>query len=283
MNQEYLAFAKDFAKEAGKIMLSYFNNNRSELGIEYKPDKTIVTKADTEINDILIDRVKDRINRVMNPNPQHAVKGEEKTFGKSDYTWVCDPVDGTNVFARHIPVSVFSLALLVKGESILGVVYDPFTDSLYSAVKGEGAFLNDIPIRVNNYQLDDRMSTANFEMWPTAPYNMYSVVSELGRKTYFVNLGSIIRASVAVASGDFSMAIFPGVIKCPHDIAAIKVIVEEAGGKVTSLFGDEERYDQDIITGAVVSNGVVHDEVVRTVIKYHPYKIDPDTDCWSTK
>ena len=131
--EEYLEFAKDIAYQAGKIMLKYFNQNN---GSNYKGDKTIVTLADTEINSYLIERVKEKY-------PNHAVDGEEEQFGESNFVWVCDPVDGTAMYARHIPVAVFSLALVVDGEPIIGVVYDPFTDSLYSAAKGNGVYKND--------------------------------------------------------------------------------------------------------------------------------------------
>ena len=57
--------------------------------------------------------------------------------------WVCDPVDGTAMYARHIPVAVFSLALVIDGNPVIGVVYDPFTNNMYSAIKGNGAYKNE--------------------------------------------------------------------------------------------------------------------------------------------
>lgn len=100
--EEYLKFAKNIAKYAGKIMIKYFNKDN---GSSYKGDRTIVTLADKEINTYLIEKVKEKY-------PNHSVDGEEEQFGKSDYVWVCDPVDGTAMYARHIPVAVFSLALV---------------------------------------------------------------------------------------------------------------------------------------------------------------------------
>lgn len=190
MEEEYLEFAKDIAKEAGKIMLKYFNMDN---GASYKGDKTIVTLADTEINSYLIKKVKEEY-------PNHSVDGEEEQFGKSDYVWVCDPVDGTEMYARHIPVAVFSLALVVKGESKVGVVFDPFTNNLYTAIKGKGAYKNGERITVNDYELDDMKTVCNYELWPSADYNISKVIGELGKKTYFVNIGSIIRACMCVAT-----------------------------------------------------------------------------------
>ena len=255
--EEYLEFAKDIAKYAGKVMLKYFEQSN---GASYKGDKTIVTLADKKINTYLISRVKEKY-------PTHSVDGEEEQFGKSDYVWVCDPVDGTAMYARHIPVAVFSLALVVKGESKLGLVFDPFTNNLYTAIKGKGAYKNDERIGVNNYDLDDMKTVCHYDLWVGADYNISTVIQELGEKTYFIGLGSIIRACMCVSSGDFTLAIFPGTKHKNCDIAAVKVIVEEAGGTVTDLFGNEQRYDESI-NGAIISNGKVHKEVIDTIKKH---------------
>lgn len=254
---EYLEFAKEIAYEAGSIMQKYFYEDN---GANYKYDQTIVTKADTEINRLLIDRVKEKY-------PTHSVDGEEEQFGRSEYVWVCDPVDGTSMYARHIPVAVFSLALVIDGVPTVGVVYDVFTNNLYSAIKGNGAYRNEEKIYVNNIKLDDMKSVSHFDMWPEAKYNIYDSIKELGKQTYFVGIGSIIRAGVCVANGDFNLAIYPDSKHRNCDIAAIKVIVEEAGGKVTDLFRNEQRYDFDI-NGAIISNSVVHDEVVEVLSKF---------------
>ncbi len=252
MEEKYLEFAKEIALKANEIMLNYYNvENKST----YKYDNTIVTKADTEINDYLIKRVKETF-------PSHSVDGEEKDFGKSSYVWVCDPVDGTAMYARRIPTAVFSLALVVDGEPIVGVILDPFNGDLYCARKGNGAFKNDDRIYVNNINLDDKRSLCHFDMFPTFKYNIYDVVEELGKRTYLVSIGSIARACMCVASGQFNLAIFPGTTQKHCDVAAAKIIVEEAGGKITDLFGEEQKYNNDI-NGALISNGKIHDEVLN--------------------
>lgn len=254
---EFLSFAKNIALEAGKIMIKYFSGDNGSF---YKLDNTIVTKADTEINHYLVEQVKKTY-------PNHSIDGEEEQFGKSDYVWVCDPVDGTAVYARHIPVAVFSLALVINGKSVVGVVYDPFTKNLYEATLGGGAYLNGTKISVNNIPLNDMKSVSNFDMWPNAPYNTYDSIKELGEQTYFISLGSAIHGCMEVAKGNFTLEIFSGTTHKNCDIAAAKIIVEEAGGKVTDLFGNEQRYDESI-NGAVISNGLVHDEVIKTIKKY---------------
>lgn len=256
--EEYLEFAKEIAIYAGKIMLKYFNSANK---VSYKQDQTIVTIADKEINNYLIKKVKEKY-------PTHSVDGEEEQFeNNSKYKWICDPIDGTSMYARNVPVAVFSLALVVEGIPMIGVVYDPFTNTLYSAIKDKGAYKNEETIKVNDIELEDMKSVSNFDMWPEAEYNLYDSFKELGKKTYFVGLGSVIRASMCVANGDFNLAIFPGTKHKNCDIAAVKVIVEEAGGKVTDLFGNEQRYDKDI-NGAIISNKKIHNEVVN-IIKKH--------------
>ena len=155
----------------------------------------------------------------------------------------------------------------MEGTPIVGVVYDVFTDSLYTAVKGKGAYKNDEKISVNDIKLDDMRSVSNFDMWPEAEYNIWDVLKELGKETYFVCVGSVIRACMCVASGEFTCAIFPGTKHKNCDIAAAKVIVEEAGGKVTDFAGNEQRYDTDI-NGAIVANNVVYDKVLENIKKF---------------
>ena len=255
-NEEYIEFAKEIAAEAGKIMTKYF---KEENGATYKLDNTIVTKADIEINKYLIERVKEKY-------PHHAVDGEEAQFGKSSFVWVCDPIDGTAMYARHIPVAVFSLALVINGRPIIGVVYDPFLDNMYSAIKGQGAYLNNKKIQVNDIMLGDNRSVSNFDMFKDAKYNIYDAIKEISEKTYFVCIGSAVHAFMMVARGDFNLAIFPGTDHKNCDVAAAKIIVEEAGGKVTDLFGNEQRYDKSI-NGAVVTNGIIHNEVIEVIKK----------------
>ena len=252
--EEYLEFAKDIALYAGKVIVKYF---MEDCKPNYKADETVVSKADTEINHYLIEKVKEKY-------PTHSVDGEEEQFGKSDFIWVCDPVDGTNVYVRHIPVAVFSLALVINGVPEVGVVFDPFTNSLFTAIKGKGAYRNDKPIHVNDIELNDMKSTSHFDVWPDSDYDISNALLELGKVTHFLSIGSVVRASMCVAHGDFNVAIFPGTKHKNCDIAAAKIIVEEAGGRVTDLFGNEQRYDQDI-NGAVISNGLVHSQVIESL------------------
>lgn len=252
--QKELEIAKKIAKEAGEIMLGYFNSSASNPTV--KSDKTIVTKADTEINSHVIQALSEQ-------TPDYSIRGEEESsiIDGADYTWVCDPVDGTMPFSKAIPISTFSLALVDKaGESVVGVVYDPFQDRLYEAVKGKGACLNGKSIHVSEKaELDgayiDEELWINHEEEVTFD-NPKDELNKVGAKV--TTLCSACITGCFVAKGDYEALIF-GQGK-PEDIAALAVIVTEAGGKVTDLFGNEQRYDTNI-KGAIVSNGLLHDKL----------------------
>lgn len=253
MEKEFIKFAKDFAKKAGAIMKENFSLGMAK---EWKKDNTPVTETDIRINSSLIKEVKEKF-------PSHGIKGEEESDldESNEYIWVCDPVDGTIPFSHGIPVSTFSLALTKNGESILGVVYDPFQDRLFSALKGEGAFMNGELIHVSR-AAQFRGGLIGYDTFAEAEYNIDKVIDHLRHKerVKLISLASIIYASMLVAAGELLATIFAH--NTAHDAAAVKIIVEEAGGKVTDLFGNDQRYDKPI-RGFIASNGLLHDQLVK--------------------
>ena len=254
--QEWLDFAKSMALEAGDIMRKYFGKKPDS---HLKANNTIVTVADEEINNLVIKRVTERY-------PSHDIDGEEASQRRgSKYVWVCDPIGGTASFAIGLPVSVFSLALVIDGQPEVGMIYAPFSDHLYWASRGRGAYMNSQPIHVSQHSLDDRVEM-NVDWWPSAPWDVMQVVHDLAyeKDVYVTTIGSTTHAAALVARGEFVASVFVGTKDKNVDIAAAKVIVEEAGGKVTDLFGRGQRYDQDI-HGAVLSNGIVYEEIVKAM------------------
>lgn len=251
-----LSLAKQIAKEAGDIMLGYFNT--AAANPTTKSDRTLVTKADTDINDRVIEFFKAE-------TPTYSVWGEEKSsiIEGSEYTWVCDPVDGTLPFSKVLPISTFSLALVnSEGKSVVGVIYDPFQDRLFEAVEGKGAYLNGEKISVSTTADLDRAFIDN-ELWINQEEEVIfddprGVLGKAGATVTSMCSAAITGALVAMGSYDAMMF---GQGK-PEDIAALSVIVTEAGGKVTDLFGNEQRYNTNI-KGALVSNGLIHDELIE--------------------
>lgn len=249
--EEYQKFAENLARSAGEIMKEYF-----AVGVAYetKADNTPLTIADQKINDLVI-------NEISKAFPDHSINGEEGNHmvEKSEYLWVCDPIDGTKPFTLGIPVAVFSLALVKDGEVIVGVVYDPFCDRMYSASKGNGCFLNGKKIEVSK-KAEFTGMIAEQEIYRPGKYNIEHLVTELyGRDIRFMGLCAFIYPSALVAAGQIDFTLFPHTTA--HDVASIKIIVEEAGGRVTDIFGNEQRYDQPI-NGALVSNGLIHEDLV---------------------
>ena len=248
-----LEFAKKLAYDAGEIIKKYFN--QSGIG-RYKSDNTIVTKADEEINQMVIDRVRENY-------PEHGIYGEEDSFGKDRSTlWVCDPLDGTSAFTRGLPIAVFSLALVIDGQLILGVTHDPFTNRLYFAMKNGGAFCNGEKIKVNKNRLGERDATIDCSYSPTMQFNLTKALYRLQQTNRVSSIGSSVRAGTMVAEGSLTASIYCG--SKSYDIAAVKIIVEEAGGRVTDIHGNDQHYNKDI-KGAIVSNGLVYDEILKII------------------
>jgi len=254
--QKYLEFAKKLALEAGEIMRKYFLATETT----WKGDNTPLTQADTEINRLVIER----INTAY---PGHSILGEEESDMKEGvFVWVCDPVDGTMPYSHGLPISTFSLALCEDGVPQVGVVYDPFMERLFYASVGGGAFCNDKKIEVNNLALAESVIDAEMSQISLSRHatNLGSHFLESLEKSgaKLVGLWSCILPTCLVAAGTFSAVVQNGT--APHDIAASKLIVEEAGGRATDLFGNDQRYDQPT-RGFIASNGVIHDELVQLV------------------
>lgn len=250
--KEYLEFAKLLALDAGVIMKKYFMSTDTT----WKSDNTPVTQADTEINSVVI-------NRITEAYPGHSVLGEEESsnLGKQ-FTWVCDPVDGTMPYSHGLPISTFSLALCKDGLPVVGVVYDPFLKRLFYASLGGGAYCNDEKIHVNanglRNALIDIAGAQDTQRGVIDGRRIMEQLDDKGAKTSAIY--STVLPSCLIATGDYSATIFN--LPKPEDPAAIKVIVEEAGGLVTDLFGNDQRYDQPT-KGFIASNGVIHDDLVN--------------------
>lgn len=233
-----------------------------QIGIaaESKEDGTPVTIADTEIDNLVVEAVKSTY-------PEHAILSEEGDISPTpaEYTWVCDPLDGTQPYTFGVPVSMFSLALVKNGVPILGVMYDPYEKRMYHAIKGEGAYLNGKKLAASE-QLTLAGNHVALPGSKEALLNSAGLLNEAIQSNIKTFTFVCVTAEAAlVATGQIVANVYGH--SSPWDIAAIKIVVEEAGGKVTDLHGNEQRYDQPI-RGAVVSNGLVHDELVGLVKGY---------------
>lgn len=264
-----LEFAKELAAEAGGIMRQYFLS--AHQGIIWKADKTPLTIADTQINQLVVDRVAKEF-------PDHSVIGEEASNIKtSEYAWVCDPIDGTFPFSHGIPVSSFNLALVHNGIVEVAVINDPFSDRLYSAVRGEGAFLNGIKLRISE-PTGSRLGVSvegwggSASIFSEAQKDVeYEFQKALRKRDKYVCLYhcSVAYTGALVASSDLAGVVFSGTN--PWDSAAMSLIIEEAGGVVTDFFGNDQRYDQEtkgLIAGPPKQHAILLGIAKQIVDKY---------------
>lgn len=192
----------------------------------------IVTAADYEAEHILISAIRKKF-------PYHTILSEEsgELKGKSNYTWIIDPLDGTSNFAREIPLFGVILAF-ADGERIThGAIYDPIHDQLFYARRGQGCYCNgrrivvspekkleESVLMISNVRL--RSSLEQFAHWRSL-FALYT--------TYYKSYGSAAQAMMAIASGKIEAYIIGGAY--PWDIAAGGLLVQEAGGKITHLDG----------------------------------------------
>ncbi len=259
--QEYLDFAKSLAHDAGVVMKRYFR--AQDLITEWKSDNTPLTVADTTINRQVIDRVKATYL-------EHGVLGEEDSFEpERQLIWVLDPIDGTMPFSLGLPLSMFSLALVDRtdGQAVIGVAYDPQLDHMYTAARGLGAHLNDAVIRCTDQT--ETKNTYSSVLGGMNPKNKFKfqtgkcgdLMREFGNKPFC--LYSQVYSATRVASGEFITSIFG--FGSAWDSAAVSIIVEEAGGIVTDIFGKKRHYD-DWGNGCILSaNAKIHEAALEVV------------------
>jgi len=253
--KNYLQFGTDLAEKAGEIMLKHF---ATELEKEWKEDNTPVTVADIAVNKLVIESV-------LNEYPTYGILGEEESFLQdSEYIWVCDPIDGTYPFSHGLPLFNFSLALTHNGVPIVAIVYDPILKRMFTAEKNKGAFRNGKKMSVSKESSFERQLFGTEGRIVTVFDQEALRKILLARGVVFVALGSLTYACTMVASGEF----IAGVYSKPKawDCAAVKLLIDEAGGKTTDLYGNEQRYDGPL-NGFIASNGVMHEQLVALLNK----------------
>lgn len=247
----FLQLAIEAAKAAGRLQLNYFHQ---PIEIRTKEGKhhNRVTVADLESEDLIVSSIKEKY-------PDHNILAEEGTYPKTDsaYTWVIDPLDGTNNFSRGIPIYAVSIALVKDNQVIVGVVYDVSRDELFAAEKGRGASLNGQSLKVSgNSQWSDCLLTTGF--YYDRGQAMIENLEKI-KKFFLCGILGIRRFGAAsldlcnVACGrmdgywEFELS--------PWDFAAGICIVEEAGGKVTDKEGKALTMKSSYV---VASNNLIH-------------------------
>lgn len=249
-----LNFAKSLAVEAREIALKYY---KTDLAFETKEDASPVTVADKEVNDMVIRNVQTQF-------PGQGVLGEEESwYADRSRLWVCDPIDGTIAFSMGEPTFMFSLALVEDGRPIVAVAADLYSGTVFSATKGGGAFADDKPVNVSQRTLDKSWLVFPTNLkWLYKAQAMYQALNENSYQTNIVHGG--VFKGMLVAQGLADAAIWPESTSA-WDMAAVKLIVEEAGGKFTNKDNHEHRFDRQLTNGIIVSNGTIHEQLLQIV------------------
>lgn len=252
-----LALALELCDAADVLTTARFRAH--DLHVETKPDLTPVSEADRAVEEAIRDRL--AVER-----PGDAILGEEfgttglQVSGAGHRRWIVDPIDGTKSYVRGVPVWATLLALEVEGELVVGVVSAPALGRRWWASRGGGAFADGDPIRVSEvHALEDaQLCFANFKDWE--PQGLGEVMLALSRRAWrAVGFGDF-WGHMLVAEGAADAMIEPELAL--WDIAALRPIVEEAGGRITSITGTPAIGPG----GCVTTNGRLHDDVLAALV-----------------
>ena len=251
-----LRLAHVLADDADALSMARFK--ALDLAVETKPDLTPVTDADRD--------VEAGIRRTLaKARTRDAILGEEEgATGSGDRRWIVDPIDGTKSFVRGVPVWATLIGLEVEGEVVAGVVSAPALQRRWWASKGGGAYTGRSLMKLTSIAVSQvsRLEDASLS------YSSLSGWEERGRLEDFVQLTR--RCWRTRAYGDFwsYMMVAEGAVDLAcepelgtHDMAALDVIVREAGGRFTSLAGVPGPHGGD----ALASNGTLHDAALSYV------------------
>jgi len=246
---KFLEVAIRAAKKAEEIILKHYQRS---IEADFKGDLSPVTKADIESEKQIIATIKNQF-------PSHNFLGEEsvKDIQEKDYLWIIDPIDGTKNYLRKIPLFATQIALMKEGELIIGVSNAPILKELMYAEKGSGAYFNNSKIKVSSAEELEKS------------YMLFGGVEYFDKHNLLKNLVSLINNTQGHRGiGDFwsyhllaqgRVDIMIEAQTKIWDIAAVKVIVEEAGGEVTDIKGNRVNINTNSL---LATNGKLHQVVL---------------------
>ena len=247
----FLEAAIEIARDAGALLAHHFERR---VSFELKGDFDLVTVADRASEKLVVERLEERF-------PDHGIVAEEGggQDGASDYRWYVDPLDGTTNFAHSYPVYNITLALERAGELIAGVIFDPNRDELFTCEKGGGARLNGRRIRVSKAGgLEDSLVATGFPSRRRHLNVNIHFYHQLAMATHGVRRGGAAALDLAyVACGRLDAFWEFGLN--PWDMAAGKLLVEEAGGACSDMKGGPHQLKSAHI---LVDNGLIHEEML---------------------
>jgi myo-inositol-1(or 4)-monophosphatase len=232
------------AKKAGVLIKTDFSREKE---LSYKKDNSILTQTDINAHNIIVACIQEKF-------PNHAILSEEGRIDKpSDYLWVIDPLDGTTNFSHSIPYFCVSVGLLHKYEPVLGVVYQPLTNELFTAQKGLGAHLNEERFSINPLSQSASRTVLSLDRARTKDAKIRQ--AKLIFSLYSRDIGATIRSMgsnllslVYLADSRFHAHIT--IAAYMHDYMPASIIAKEAGIIVTDFQGKALTYKnthQDVV------------------------------------
>lgn len=249
MVTDWIPFLHDIANEADKIAMRYYQSPL--LKTDIKNDMTPVSEADLAIENHIRKLVAEQ-------HPELSIIGEEygETIADSNIKLIIDPIDGTKNFIAGIPFFSTLLAIEEKGQVIAGMMSAPAAGDKLWAQQGQGAFHNGKPIHVSQQNDLSKSLALHCSIFgpegPQDPTQLLNLLSKTFRQRGFADYLSPVY--VANGAGEFCIDFN---LK-PWDMAATKIIIEEAGGKFTDIQGNNTIYSGNYIA----SNGILHDELL---------------------
>ncbi len=262
--QKELETAKEAALEAGKKILEIYNSDAGDIHNKSEGSyESPVTKADVEANNIITKKLRSSF-------PEHAILTEEEQDNKerlnNEFVWIIDPLDGTKEFISKNGEFTVNIALTRQGSPILGVIFIPAKGELFYAVEGQGAFYEKegktVKMKVSNRDKIEDMSLM------VSRSHMTEKEAKLIQRYDFKEVkksGSSLKGC-RVAKGDADLYFRLGRTH-EWDICAMHAIINEAGGVMTDLEGNQITYNNDelFIHGFIVSNNKIHGKLLSIV------------------
>jgi myo-inositol-1(or 4)-monophosphatase len=248
--------AIDAARDAGRLLRSELRGSRR---VAFKGASTnLVTEMDVRAEELIVGRLGQAF-------PDDSILAEERGAapGRSGRRWIVDPLDGTTNYAHGVAIYCVSIALEVGGRIGLGVAYDPSLDELHVAERGQGATVNGEQVAVSTTAtLDESLLTTGFpyNIRETRDTNLKEYAAFAVRCRGVRRLGSAVLDLAWVAAGRLDG--FWELRLGPWDVAAGRLFVEEAGGRVTNLEGGALDLDAPAV---VASNGRIHDAMLAVL------------------
>lgn len=231
---------KQSALLAGKLLIEKITDDFSVT--EKSSFKDLVTTKDIEIQSFIVNHIKEKYNQALFVSEE---MNNNREYVSSELIFVIDPIDGTANYTKGMKYSCVSIGCLFDGEPVVGVVYNPYTNEMFSAAKGHGAYLNEEPIRVPDMDL-----SKSLVLFGTSPYDTDTTEDtfEKVKKIYLKcldirRLGSAALDICNVACGRAGLY-FEGRLSL-WDYAAAAAVLSEAGGKFCNYNGQPVEFTLD--------------------------------------